>query len=194
MFIAEEGIAVSLVAVDLGEGRQHSKSYRAINPRRVVPTLVPEDGPAIGEVLAIWRYLEEVYSDAASIRIGAERQGAGYHVGTAHRARGFCGCHRRHSRRFGTAGNAARLPDPPFTIDSGAGRAQQASGEKLLRRSRRPFGCAALCCQRSFFGGRYHRLATVDFATKAMSFPPPNEHKALRRWFEKVSSRPSAAA
>ena len=36
-------------------------------------------------------------------------------------------------------------------------------------------------------------LVTADFATKAMSFPVPDEHKALRRWFEKVSSRPSAA-
>ena len=34
----------------LGKGEQHSKAYRAINPRRVVPTLVLEDGAAIGEV------------------------------------------------------------------------------------------------------------------------------------------------
>jgi hypothetical protein len=34
---------------------------------------------------------------------------------------------------------------------------------------------------------------TVDFAGKAMSFPVPDEHQGLRRWFEKVSSRPSAA-
>jgi glutathione S-transferase len=83
MFIAEKGIAVPLVAVDLGKGEQHSEAYRAINPRRVVPTLVLEDGTAIGEVLAIWRYLEEALSDAATIGIDAERQGAGYHVGTA---------------------------------------------------------------------------------------------------------------
>jgi glutathione S-transferase len=49
------------VPVDLAKGEQHSDAYRAINPRRVVPTLVLEDGTAIGEVLAIWRYLEEVY-------------------------------------------------------------------------------------------------------------------------------------
>jgi glutathione S-transferase len=36
-------------------------------------------------------------------------------------------------------------------------------------------------------------LVTVDFASKAMSFPVPDAHKALRRWFEKISSRPSAA-
>jgi glutathione S-transferase len=58
IFIAEKGLTVPLVPIDLGKGEQH---YRAINPRRLVPTLVLADGTAIGEVLAIWRYLEEAY-------------------------------------------------------------------------------------------------------------------------------------
>src|SRR3979411_1663079 len=58
IFLAEKGIAIPLVPVDLAKGEQQSDAYRAINPRRVVPTLVLQDGTAIGEVLAIWRYLE----------------------------------------------------------------------------------------------------------------------------------------
>jgi Glutathione S-transferase, N-terminal domain len=50
IFLAEKDLKVPLVAVDLGKGEQHSASYRAINPRRVVPTLVLDDGTAIGEV------------------------------------------------------------------------------------------------------------------------------------------------
>ena len=69
IFLAEKGIAIPLVPVDLAQGEQRSDAYSAINPRRVVPTLVRrvvptlvlEDGTAIGEVPAIWRYLEEVY-------------------------------------------------------------------------------------------------------------------------------------
>jgi glutathione S-transferase len=61
MFLAEKGLTVPLVPVDLAKGEQHSDAYRVINARRVVPTLVLEDGTAIGEVLAIWRYLEEAY-------------------------------------------------------------------------------------------------------------------------------------
>src|SRR5882757_4011591 len=61
IFLAEKGLTLPLVPVDLAKGEQHSDAYRAINPRRVVPTLVLEDGTAIGEVLAIWRYLEEAY-------------------------------------------------------------------------------------------------------------------------------------
>ncbi len=53
MFLAEKAISVPLVSVDLGAGEQHGDAYRTINPRRVVPTLVLEDGTAIGEVLAI---------------------------------------------------------------------------------------------------------------------------------------------
>jgi glutathione S-transferase len=61
IFMAEKEVTVPLVPVDLGKGEQHSDAYRAINPRRLVPTLVLADGTAIGEVLAIWRYLEEAY-------------------------------------------------------------------------------------------------------------------------------------
>ena len=46
IFLAEKGLAVPLVPVDLGKGEQHGEAYRAINPRRVVPTLVLEDGTA----------------------------------------------------------------------------------------------------------------------------------------------------
>src|SRR5258708_21098284 len=61
IFLAEKGLSIPLVAVDLGKGEQHSDAYRAINPRRVVPTLVLEDGTAIGEVPAISRYIEETH-------------------------------------------------------------------------------------------------------------------------------------
>ena len=47
IFLAEKGLKVPLVSVDLGKGEQHSASYRTINPRRVVPTLVLDDGTAI---------------------------------------------------------------------------------------------------------------------------------------------------
>jgi hypothetical protein len=44
---------VPLAPVDLAKGEQHSDAYRAINPRRVVPTLVLED--ALRSV-RFWRF------------------------------------------------------------------------------------------------------------------------------------------
>jgi glutathione S-transferase len=61
VFAAEKGLDLAFVSVDLGKGEQRSSEYRRINPRQRVPTLVLEDGTAIREVLAIWRYLEETH-------------------------------------------------------------------------------------------------------------------------------------
>ena len=63
IFLAEKGISVTQVPVDLGAKEQFSDSYVAINPRRVVPALVLEDGSAIGEVPAIMRYLDEAFPE-----------------------------------------------------------------------------------------------------------------------------------
>src|ERR1700688_1137787 len=60
-YLAEKGISMPIVPVDLAAREQFSEAYAQINPRRVVPTLVLEDGTAIGEVPAILRYLEEAY-------------------------------------------------------------------------------------------------------------------------------------
>ena len=32
IFLAEKGLSISLVVIDLGKGEQHSEAYRAINP------------------------------------------------------------------------------------------------------------------------------------------------------------------
>ncbi len=63
IYLAEKGISMPIVPVDLAAREQFSDAYAAINPRRVVPTLVLDDGTAIGEVSAILRYLEEVHPE-----------------------------------------------------------------------------------------------------------------------------------
>jgi glutathione S-transferase len=37
-------------------------------------------------------------------------------------------------------------------------------------------------------------LVTIDFATRAFDMPIPSRCGALRRWYDKVASRPSATA
>ena len=38
------------------------------------------------------------------------------------------------------------------------------------------------------------RTKLEGFAAKAINFPLPDEHEALKRWYELVSARPSMAA
>ena len=63
IFLAEKGICMPMVPVDLCAREQFSEAYAHINPRRVVPTLVLADGTAIGEVPTILRYLEDAYPE-----------------------------------------------------------------------------------------------------------------------------------
>ena len=65
IYLAEKGISMPFVPVDLGAREQFSDAYAAINPRRVVPALVLGDGTTIAEVPAIIRYLEETHPDPA---------------------------------------------------------------------------------------------------------------------------------
>ena len=65
IFLAEKGISVPLVPVDLTRGEQFSPEFRAVNPDCRIPALVLEDGTLISEVLAIWRYFEEIQPEPA---------------------------------------------------------------------------------------------------------------------------------
>jgi len=193
IFLAEKGLTLPLVPVDLAKGEQHSDAYRAINPRRVVPTLVLKDGTAIGEVLAIWRYLEEVYptppllgstpKDKALVTMWERRAEL---EGFAAVMEGV----RNASERL--KGRAIAGPydydQIPALVERSRLRVKNFYADLDARLAALPFVGGD-----HFSAADITGLVTVDFATKAMSLPVPDEHKTLGRWVEKVSSRPSVA-
>ena len=75
IFLAEKGLDLTLIPVDLGAGEHHSEAYQAINPRRVVPALVLEDDTTIGEVPAIMRYLEEAFPETPLLGVTPKDKG-----------------------------------------------------------------------------------------------------------------------
>jgi len=182
-----------LVPVDLAKGEQHSDAYRAINPRRLVPTLVLQDGTAIGEVLAIWRYLEEAYPTPPLL--GSSPKDKALVAMWERRAEleGFAAVMegvRNASERL--KGRAIAGPydydQIPALVERSRLRVKNFYADLDARLAAMPFVAGDHFSVADITG-----LVTVDFATKAMSFPAPVEHKALRRWIEKVSSRTSAA-
>jgi glutathione S-transferase len=58
IFLAEKGIKVDLVPVDLTKFEQFSDPFTALNPMQRVPVLVLDDGTVISETMAISRYFE----------------------------------------------------------------------------------------------------------------------------------------
>ena len=58
IFLAEKGIAVPTVQIDLGSGEQFSDAFRKINPDCTVPVLELDDGTCITDAIAICVYFE----------------------------------------------------------------------------------------------------------------------------------------
>src|ERR1700726_4914058 len=193
IFIAQKGVMVPLVPVDLGKGEQHSDAYRAINPRHLVPTLALADGTAIGEVLAIWRYLEEAYPTPSLLGSTPKDKALATMWERRVELAGFAAVMedlRNASERL--KGRAIAGPydydQIPAVVSRSTLRVKNFYADLDARLAALPFVAGD-----HFSAADITGLVTVDFATKAMSLPVHYDHKALRRWVEKVSSRPSAA-
>src|SRR6516162_5995666 len=58
IFLAEKGITVPSVQVDLRAGEHFGESFRAVNPDCTVPVLELDDGTRIADAIAICVYFE----------------------------------------------------------------------------------------------------------------------------------------
>ena len=72
IFLAEKGITVPTVQIDLRAGEQFTPEFRAINPECTVPVLEFDDGRRIAEVIAICLYFELAHPEPALMGVGAQ--------------------------------------------------------------------------------------------------------------------------
>jgi glutathione S-transferase len=63
IFLAEKGIDIPKVPVDLGRMEQKRASFVELNPMARVPVLMLDDGTVISETMAISRYFEVLYPE-----------------------------------------------------------------------------------------------------------------------------------
>jgi glutathione S-transferase len=194
IFLAEKGISMPVVPVDLGVREQFSDAYAAINPRRVVPTLVLDDGIAIGEVPAIQRYIEEVHPEPALF-------------GTSPKTKAQVAMwdRRVEIEGFASVMEAVRNAVPGLKNRAIAGPHDYEQIPALVERSKQRVlnfyaDFNARLADVSFMAGDQFSVAditavvTVDFATMAAGVPIDRGYTALKRWYDQVSSRASMAA
>lgn len=63
VYLAEKGLSIPLVRVDIVKGEQDEPAFRAVNPLGAVPVLELDDGTRICQSLAILEYLEELHPE-----------------------------------------------------------------------------------------------------------------------------------
>jgi glutathione S-transferase len=194
IFLAEKGISVPLAAVDLGKGEQHAEAYRAINPRRVVPTLVLADGTAIGEVLAIWRYLEEACPDRPLLGTTPKDKALVTMWERRMELEGFAAV--METVRNAAAGLKGRAiagahdyEQIPALVERGRQRVADFYADLETRLAEVPF-----LAGNRFSVADITAIVTVDFAAKALSLPIPEGDVESQRWYALVAARPSMAA
>jgi glutathione S-transferase len=176
------------------QGRATSDAYCAINPRRVVPTLVLEDDTAIGEVPAICRYIEETHPTPALLGETAKEKALVTMWERRAELEGFAGVMEAvRNAAPGLKSPAIAGPHDYEQIPELAGRSklrvQNLFGDFDARLGEAPFVAG-----RRFSVADITALVTVDFAAKAINFSVPDEHRSLKRWYDAISRRPSMAA
>ena len=194
IFLAEKGITIPTVPINLAAKEQFSDAYVAINPRRVVPTMTLDDGTAIGEVPAIWRYLEEVYPEPPL-------------MGSTPTDKALVTMWERRAELEGFAAvmEAVRNSVPGLKGRALAGPHDYEQIPALAERSKARAidfyaDLNARLLEVPFVAGSHFSVAditavvTVDFATAAIKLPIPDEHRALKHWHDMISARASMTA
>jgi glutathione S-transferase len=193
IFAAEKGIELEKVAIDLARGEQFSAAFREVNPDCVVPVLELDDDTRISEVLAICQYLEERHPEPTLFGRSAEERA----LTTTWNARveqqglwAMAEAFRNAAKSL--VGKAIPGPDPIEQIPELAVRGRKRVEIFLAKLDRQLEG-------RKFIVGDLYSIAdisamvVIDFAAW-IKISIPGDASNLTRWYEAVSSRPSANA
>jgi glutathione S-transferase len=193
IFLAEKGLEVTLRPVDLGKGEQRSAEYCKINPRQVVPTLVLEDGTAIGEVPAIWRYLDETFPIRPLLGATPKEQALISMWERRMELEGFAAV------MEGVRNNIAALKGRAIAGPHDYEQIPALVERSKLRVTNFLSDLDARLTHVPFIAGDKFSVAditarvTIDFA-KALGISISGEQRAVERWHTELSARPSTAA
>lgn len=193
ILMAEKGIEIETVQVDLMNGEHFTEAFRKINPLGEVPVLELDDGVTITQVGAICRYLEELYpQNPLHGRTAAER------------AMVESSNHQLQMNGFMAGAEAFRNATPGFKNRALPGphnysQIPELAERGLLRLDNLFADLDAHLANNQFIVGDYYSIADitalciVDFA-KWVKKSIPEGCTNLQRWYDQVNSRPSAKA
>jgi glutathione S-transferase len=193
IFLAEKGIAVPTVQVDLRHGEQFTEAFRRINPDCTVPVLELDDGTRIADAVGICVYFEAVRP--APPLMGSDPQSKAIITAAQRRAEreGFYAVVEAF-RNFTPGMKGRSLPGPdgyeqiPALAERGRARVLRFFTSMEVELAGRAFVCGP-----HFSIADITTLVTVDFAARIkLAIPEGSVH--LRRWYDDVSARPSAKA
>lgn len=195
MFLAEKGIELPKVEVNILAGENLEPAFLAVNPRGLLPVLELDDGTRIDEVMAICRYFEDTVPTPRLLgRDARERalveclQRKMEFEGMIAGSEVFRNQHPDFARRSIPGGGGDAIPAIPALVERGRQTLTRffAWLEHYLEHS--PW-VAGEC----FTMADITAVCAVDFAAWVDIHIPPQNVRSLD-WYARVSARPSAEA
>lgn len=188
MFLAEKGVTVPLVEVDLMKGDNRKEPYTQKNMAGQMPCLELDDGATVSEITAICEYIEDTHPKPALIGSNPKEK-AEARMWTRRvdlnivepMANGF-----RYSQ--GLQLFKDRIPTAPEAAD-GLKRIAQ---DRILWLDKMIAGRKYLCGDRLTLGD-IHLFAFLDFGSQ-VGQPLNPDAKNVAAHFERMKDRPSAKA
>ena len=193
IFLAEKGVDIEAVQVDLGVGEQFSDDFRKVNPDCVVPALELDDGSCISEVIAICQYIEDLYPQPELLgRSPEERAQVSMWNGKVEQLGLMAMMDAFRNASKGLIDRALPGPEPYAQIPELADRGRKRVQQFLYRLDDQ-------LADNTFVAGERYSIADisamvlVDFAGW-IKIAIPDDASHVARWYADVSKRPSAAA
>ncbi|MCP5364920.1 MAG: glutathione S-transferase family protein [Hyphomicrobiales bacterium] len=191
VFIAEKGLDIPVQEIDLRNGAQLSAEFRAINPYCTVPVLELDDGTRFTSTQGCWRYLEETQPAPPLLGTTPEEKAAiadcVWHIETT----GWQGM------TEALRNSAPMMKDRALTGPENYAQIPELAERGKLRIQRFLASLDTLLENKTYIAGDQFSAADimafvlVDFAGW-LKFKIPDDAGNARRWYEAVSSRPSA--
>ena len=191
MFIAEKGIDIPVVQVDLRGGEHLNPEFAKLNPWCTVPVLELDDGTCISEAIACCRYLEAAFPEPPLM--GATPVEQGVIAMWEHRVEwdGFiAGAEMLRSSAERLKGRALTGAESFEQIPELAERGRKRIAVLYEMLDKR-FGESEYLAGDSFTVADITALIAIDFVRR-QKLEIPEERPHVQRWHDAISARPSA--
>lgn len=193
IFLAEKGIELDTVQIDLGGGEQLGEVFRKVNPECVVPALELDDGTCLSEVIAICQYLEELHPEPRLLgATSVERAQVSMWNAKVEQLGLLAMMDAFRNSAKGLVGRALPGPESYEQIPELAERGRQRV-LRFFKRLDEQLADNEFVAGERFSVADISALVLVDFAGW-IKLPVPEDAMHLSRWYAEVAKRPSAAA
>lgn len=191
IFIAEKGIEIPRVSVDLRSLGQHDPAFLAVNPAGTVPALELDDGTCLTESLAICTYLEGLYPEPNLLGRDPKERALVSMWNDIATLEGYLAVQevlRNRSSAF--VGRALPGREPYAQMPALAERGERRTAAFFDRLEERLLASPFIACDRFTYADIAGYVYAL-FAERALKRSPAENRAGMQRWMQDVAARPA---